>query len=628
MKKLLSLVLALTMVLGISAFTTAGATELTDINTWELASSEIQSFCYQHTQVATDLRVLANCLENLLTSDIHGNRIPNLAETVDSGDGSVWTFTLHDGINWVNQQGEIMAPVVAEDWLWGLEFTLNYAKNEGINTSMPSVMIKGAADYYKYTKELAQTEGVEAAKALGLEKFKEMVGVSAPDDKTIIYELLAKLPYFDSIVAGNSTSPISGKLLEQLGPDGYLAVMPDTMWYNGAYTITEYVAGNSKTLTKNPNYWNKDAQVFNSVTWHMVESQEAAFQLFTTGEVDYTTLTASQLSTIYNNPSNEWYPYLVEARPTAFSYSFHFCYAKLNEDGTPDVNWNTAIANAAFRKAMYYGLDLTDYLALNNFVNPLSCENYVYTANNVVSNSAGRDYTMMVLDELGMTYDRETYNRFDPEKAAAYKAQAIEELTAQGVTFPVVMDYYVQGSNQTKVDEANVLKQIFADFLGEDFITFNIKSYVSSLAQEVRNPRLAAVYINGWGADFNDPVNFLGQETIGDDNAWYSMYYSNANDITDPELIAIYQTFTDMVNEGAAIVTDNDARYAAFAKAEAYFVENALTIPLKIDISWKLTTWNDYTHPTSRFTNMDTKMEAYTTEEYATFKTMYENGEY
>ena len=44
-----------------------------------------------------------------------------------------------------------------------------------------------------------------------------------------------------------------------------------TMWYNGAYTITEYIMSNTKTLTKNPAYWDKDCYLFDTVTYLMVE---------------------------------------------------------------------------------------------------------------------------------------------------------------------------------------------------------------------------------------------------------------------------------------------------------------------------------------------------------------------
>ena len=40
-----------------------------------------------------------------------------------------------------------------------------------------------------------------------------------------------------------------------------------------------------------------------------------------------------------------------------------FNYNKLDAEGNPDTNWNTAIANLAFRKSLYYGLDLESYYA-------------------------------------------------------------------------------------------------------------------------------------------------------------------------------------------------------------------------------------------------------------------------
>ena len=35
---------------------------------------------------------------------------------------------------------------MAEDWLYGLEWVLNFAKNDAVNTSMPIEMIQGAKE--------------------------------------------------------------------------------------------------------------------------------------------------------------------------------------------------------------------------------------------------------------------------------------------------------------------------------------------------------------------------------------------------------------------------------------------------------------------------------------------------
>lgn len=624
MKKYLSFVLALVLVLTSIAFT-ASADEIKDLRAYETIAREMETWCYHYSQAAVDLNVLSNFYDHLLTNDANGALVPCVAKEWSSPDGGqTWIFKLNEGVTWVDYQGNYKADCTAQDWVTGLEWVLNYGKNQAANTSMPIEMIKGAGDYYAYTKEL----GEEEAKKLGTEKFLEMVGLEAPDDYTLIYHCVDKLSYFPSVACYNCLAPLSAKLIEEIGVDGYFGADYTTMWYNGPYTCSEYIYQNEKVLSKNEAYWNKDnVKLFDTVTIKMVESADVAFQWFSAGDLDYIDLNQANLSTIYNNEGNEFHDNLVEARPTKYSYQMHFCWDKKNEDGSADTNWNTAIANENFRLALYYGLDITDYLARTNFIHPLSCQNFCYTANAVSVNSEGKDYTQMVRDELGLQYDSEKFVRADAAKAAEYKAKAIEELTAAGVELPVKMTHYIMGSNQTAKDSADTLAQIISDCLGDDLVVLEIRTYVSKLNTEVRDPQLASIYINGWGADFADPVNFLGQETYGDDNAYYSKAYSKINNATDEKLIATYKEFTDMVNTAKAITDDLDARYAAFAKAEAFWIQHALTIPWSYEVTWKVTSINEYSkiytaygNQSERYVNWETNSDLYTTENYEAFK--------
>ena len=624
MKKYLSFVLALVLVLTSIAFT-ASADEIKDLRAYETIAREMETWCYHYSQAAVDLNVLSNFYDHLLTNDANGALVPCVAKEWSSPDGGqTWIFKLNEGVTWVDYQGNYKADCTAQDWITGLEWVLNYGKNQAANTSMPIEMIKGAGDYYAYTKEL----GEEEAKKLGTEKFLEMVGLEAPDDYTLIYHCVDKLSYFPSVACYNCLAPLSAKLIEEIGVDGYFGADYTTMWYNGPYTCSEYIYQNEKVLSKNEAYWNKDnVKLFDTVTIKMVESVDVAFQWFSAGDLDYIDLNQANLSTIYNNEGNEFHGNLVEARPTKYSYQMHFCWDKKNEDGSADTNWNTAIANENFRLALYYGLDITDYLARTNFIHPLSCQNFCYTANAVSVNSEGKDYTQMVRDELGLQYDSEKFVRADAAKAAEYKAKAIEELTAAGVELPVKMTHYIMGSNQTAKDSADTLAQIISDCLGDDLVVLEIRTYVSKLNTEVRDPQLASIYINGWGADFADPVNFLGQETYGDDNAYYSKAYSKINNATDKKLIATYKEFTDMVNTAKAITDDLDARYAAFAKAEAFWIQHALTIPWSYEVTWKVTSINEYSkiytaygNQSERYVNWETNSDLYTTEDYEAFK--------
>ena len=624
MKKYLSFVLALVLVLTSIAFT-ASADEIKDLRAYETTNREMETWCYHYSQAAVDLNVLSNFYDHLLTNDANGALVPCVAKEWSSPDGGqTWIFKLNEGVTWVDYQGNYKADCTAQDWITGLEWVLNAGKNQAANTTMPIEMIKGAGDYYAYTKEL----GEEEAKKLGTEKFLEMVGLEAPDDYTLIYHCVDKLSYFPSVACYNCLAPLSAKLIEEIGVDGYFGAEYTTMWYNGPYTCSEYIYQNEKVLSKNEAYWNKDnVKLFDTVTVKMVESADVAFQWFAAGDLDYIDLNQANLSTIYNNEGNEFHDNLVEARPTKYSYQMHFCWDKRNEDGTPDTNWNTAVANENFRLALYYGLDITDYLARTNFIHPLSCQNYCYTANAVSVTSEGKDYTQLVRDELGLQYDSEKFVRADAAKAAEYKTKAIEELTAAGVELPVKMTHYIMGSNQTAKDSADTLAQIISDCLGDDLVVLEIRTYVSKLNTEVRDPQLASIYINGWGADFADPVNFLGQETYGEDNAFYSQSYSKINNATDEKLIATYKEFTELVNAAKAITDDLDARYAAFAKAEAYMLQHALVIPWSYEVTWKVTSINEYSkiytaygNQGERYVNWETNSDLYTTEDYEAIK--------
>lgn len=119
--------------------------------TYLTLANEMETFNILYSQNNKELRVLTSCIDGLLSNDNRGNLVPAIAETWGTEDGGkTWTFNLRKGVQWVNMNGEPMQEVKAEDWLVGLEWVLNFYKNEAANTSMPTEMIEGAADYYAY----------------------------------------------------------------------------------------------------------------------------------------------------------------------------------------------------------------------------------------------------------------------------------------------------------------------------------------------------------------------------------------------------------------------------------------------------------------------------------------------
>ena len=593
----------------------------------KLATRELETFNILYSQSFSDFENLTNMIDALLEVDTYGRVVPAIAdEWGTEDDGHTWTFHIREGAKWVDVNGNEKADVTSYDFATGMEWVLNYHKNESSHTSQPIEMIEGAEEYYEYTKSLSKEEAY-ALTADDNSKFQEMVGIKTPDANTIVYTCNGQKPYFDTFATWAGMYPMAQGMVDELGVDGVKAMDNETYWYNGCYLMTSYIQGNEKVFTKNESYWDTECTRFDTVTIKMVESNDVAYQLYQSGEIDYVDLTESNLTTIHNNTDHEYYDYLVELPAQKYSYQMHINFDKNKEDGTPDTNWNTAIANLAFRKSWYYGLDLTEYYKRTNPINPMSCENEYYCMKGLIYTTDGTDYTELVRQELGLPEENgETMTRLDATKAEEYKQQAIEELTAAGVTFPVEVDYYISASNQTSLDSANVLAQCFSDSLGDDYVKLNIKTYVSSATQEVYTPHLQSITINGWGADFGDPQNYLVQEAYGYDNAYYSATYSNINNMTETEdnkaLFDAYREYTALMEAANAISDDQDARLAAFAKAEAYLIDNVLAMPMYYNVSWCLTKIDPYSKMNAMYgcqndkmKNWDTNVNGYTTEE-------------
>lgn len=619
--KLLALALAAIMTLSLGACGGSKDEGINDLYTWETSTREMEGFFILNTEKAQDLNVLCNAYSGLVSTDSKGGLVPEIAETWETPDnGLTWTFKLREGVKWVDVNDKVKADCTAQDFITGLEWVLNFHKNGGNNTTMPFDTIKGAEEYFNYTEKLSEEEG----KALGTEKFLEMVGIKAEDDYTLTYTCTAALSYFPTVAASACLYPVSQKLIDELGVDNMIGMSNEQMWYNGPYTITSFHHKNEKVLTQNPEYWDKDCKLFDTVTIKIIDDLLQGYQLYEAGDIDHIDLEEAKLQGIYEDENHEFHDNLVEKLARKYSYQIHFNYAKNNEDGTPDTNWNTAVANENFRQALYWGLDLTNYWSRTNFINPLKCENLAYTMRGVAYFSDGTDYVDKVIEGLGLEQNGETPARYDADKAKAYKEKAMEELSAQGVTFPVEIDYYIISGSKTASDTAAVLKQTMEDSLGSDFVTLNIGTYISSKSKEIIKPRLQSIDTNGWGADYGDVQNFLGQETYGEKGAYYSRDYSNCNEITDPDLIAVYEEFTRLVNKADAIKDDMDARYAAYVEAEVYMLQHALSIPMNYEISWQLTKVNDYSKSNAmygiqnyKYKNWETSVDAYTTEEYA-----------
>ena len=176
--------------------------------------------------------MLLHSFECLLTVDQDGKIAPGQAETWEvSEDGLTWTFHLRDGLKWSDG-----SDLTADDFVYSWKRVCD-----------PAV----AAPYAETV--LGMVKGFDEAQAGDL----DALAVSAPDAKTFVVELSNPCPYFESLAAFATLSPVQQATVEANG-DAW-ATAAETYISNGSFYITEWVPGSHITMSKNPNYWNAEA---------------------------------------------------------------------------------------------------------------------------------------------------------------------------------------------------------------------------------------------------------------------------------------------------------------------------------------------------------------------------------
>ena len=263
--------------------------------------------------------MLLHTFECLLTVDQNGAIAPGCAETWESSeDGLTWTFHLRKGLKWSDG-----SDFKASDFVYSWQRVANPA------TAAPY------ADTVLWPVE--NFDAVFAGEA-----DPSTLGVSAPDDTTFVVKLSAACPYFESLAAFATLSPVNPKTVDANG-DAW-AVKPETYISNGPFMITEWVPGSHIITMKNPNYWNKDAIKLDGIKWLLIEDSNASYSAYQTGEALFIKdVPTEEIPSLMNNPE-------FHIDPIIGTY-----YLNLNCDVAP-------FDDARVRKAMSLAID-RDYVA-------------------------------------------------------------------------------------------------------------------------------------------------------------------------------------------------------------------------------------------------------------------------
>lgn len=552
-------------------------TTVTDAVYRILYSGELQTLNYLVTSNANEMTVGANTIDSLVEYDAKGALKAGLAESWTYDEATLtWTFKIREGQKWLDNTGAVKADVTANDFVSALKYSLNPA-NESTTVQNLFGKIKNAEEYYNGLafkdnggKEL-DDEGNEVATWAEI-SFDE-VGVKAVDNYTLTYTLAEACPYFLSSLTYITYLPAYGPLLEELGTS--FGTAADKMYYCGAYYLSEFVSGEKRTLKKNPGNYDADIVYISEIKYiYNAEAATVAPEMVLKGEIDY--------ADIDTEVADDWMAdeeklkYISKSRTTV-DYSYFYCFnfdPQFDAEYEPE-NWKKAVNNADFRKAVLYAMDKTALMGLSDANSP---EAYVFdtiTLSGFTTNADGKDFaTLGAFDGLTVT------KTADSAKAVGFRDAAKAALEAAGATFPIKTLVSYNPSNKTWEAECGLLEQQLETVLGADFIDVIVVAGPSTnFLSEVRRSGKYAFMKCNWGADYQDPETWSDpfyQASVDDGYSYNFMYQS----IVDGGAAAtVIEEYFNLVKAAREIKTDINARYDAFAKAEAHLINNALVIP-------------------------------------------------
>ncbi|MEX0310311.1 MAG: peptide ABC transporter substrate-binding protein [Tateyamaria sp.] len=294
--------------------------------------AEDQSFTYRtldefsslDPQVVEDVdgsEIVRDLFEGLYNQDADGNLVPGVALSHEaSADNLTYTFMLRDDAKWSDG-----TTVTAGDFV--------YAWQRAVDPELASP--------YAWYMELMSIENGAAIIAGEMEP--TALGVSAPDDTTLVVNLSQPLPYFTKMVTHATTFPAPKWVIEEHGAQW---IRPENIVSNGAYVLETHVPKERSVRVRNEAYWDNENTVLDKVTTLVIGDDAQGLTRWRAGEVDMTDIPAGQYPALA-----EEFPDEAFALPRLCNYYFNFNLAS-GPEAFQDVRVRQALALAVDREVI------------------------------------------------------------------------------------------------------------------------------------------------------------------------------------------------------------------------------------------------------------------------------------
>ncbi|WP_275400522.1 peptide ABC transporter substrate-binding protein [Enterococcus faecium] len=596
MKKVLALLLVSAVMLGACGSNAKGSSSskksdlVTEYST--VYATDLETLDYTFSSRKTNSDHYTNFVEGLLENDQYGNLKGDMAKSWEvSDDGLTYTYHLRKGVPWVDSEGnEYGADVTANDFVTGLKHAVD-VQSETLYIVADS--IKGLSDYID-----------------GKTNDFSTVGVKAVDDYTLQYTLNKPEPFWNSKTTYGILYPINEEFLKSKGKD-FGKPTPDSILYNGPFILANNTAKSVIEYTKNESYWDPKNVHLDTVKWTYNDGSDpdGLFKSYENGE----------LSAARVYPNSPGYKDVTKAYPDGVTwsqtggstYNLTFNFNRGTFDATSKTtdkekeNTHNAILDRNFRLALLFGFDKKSYNAQSvgeegankALRNTLIPADFVEISGKPYGDTVASKLKALDSDAFGdvdLSDGQDGY--YNADKAKEYMEKAKTELEAKGVQFPIHLDMPVEETSEVSVNMTKSLKKSVEASLGSDNVVVDVQllngdKYLAATYQATTGQAgdFDITNASGWGPDYTDPSSYLNiyDSRKGDMIKTLGLEASAVVQGTDPSTAAkkaINLSEYDALLDKAATITDDlDARYTAYADAEAWLLDNALQVPIYAD---------------------------------------------
>lgn len=435
--------------------------------------------------------------------------IPTVANGGISADGLTYTFTLRDGLMWDDG-----TPLVAQAIVDGAQ-RLFEPGSANYYVDFYRVIAAGGAGVA--LKE-GLADGTEGDALIALEQaVSDNLEVSAPDSKTVVFNLTQRSPVFGLLSTLWTLYPVRQDIVDASG-DAWTEA--GTLVSNGPFKLVEWNHDEGLVLARNDN-WHRGPALLDTINYDFIEDTAIAFLAYQEDEVDAVKLGPAEL---------------VQVRGTDLEAEFQ-AYAQLVTLGIYFNFRYEPLQDVRVRKALASAIDRVEYSEIVREGSQLPAYSWVPPG------MPGHDPT------LGLEYD----NTIDAAKALLAEAGYPD---GAGLEIDIL-----SADSSTGVLTVEWLKEQWEKNLG---ITVTVTTLDRASYFELRNAGDYQVTSGGWGADYPDPQNWLPLFQTG--GGLNSGDYSNAE--------------FDALIVAADTELDNDKRIQMYLDAQAIMIDEVPFAPL------------------------------------------------